>query len=81
MDKTITRECHDLFSAFLTHRRCGKNKRQSQALMEHLGLALRKVIGQACKTAAAFQHTYLVYHDCSLLEHYPSIINNVKEPI
>ena len=38
----------------------GKQKRQSQALMEHLGLALHAVIGQACETNAAFQGTNLV---------------------
>ena len=43
------------------HRRGrGKQKRQSQALMEHLRLALRIVIGQACEIAAAFQGIGLV---------------------
>ena len=48
--------------ASLTHRRRGKQKRQSQALhvMEHLRLALRVVIGQACEIAAAFQGIGLV---------------------
>ena len=35
-------------------------KRQPQALVEHLVLALRIVIGQACVTAAAFQGIGLV---------------------
>ena len=43
-----------------THRRQGKGKRQSQALVEHLRLALRIVIGQACVTAVAFQGIGLV---------------------
>ncbi len=46
--------------ALPTHRRRGKQKRQSQALVEHLGLALRIVIGQACEIAAAFQGIGLV---------------------
>jgi preprotein translocase subunit YajC len=49
-----------LLSAFPTQRRQAKQKRQSQALMEHLGLALHVVTGQACKTAAAFQDIRLV---------------------
>ena len=64
LSKTTTHECRQshgfLPSAFPTHRRWGKQERQSQALMEHLRLTLCMIIGQACKTAAAFQGMSLV---------------------
>jgi len=41
--------------ASLAHRRRGKQKRQSQALVEHIRLVLRIVIGQAYETTTALQ--------------------------
>jgi hypothetical protein len=77
------------FSLFqlLAPRRRGKQERQSQALMEHLRLALRMVIGQACEIAAAFQDIglgcdKLVGHRRFLFRVYhPLTIYNGETPI